>query len=118
MAHFFIHPVGLEPFRKFGVGGWWSKGILKYRFGPNLGRRLEARTKLNNCYDAKLTKFQLRNLILLLCSLCFLSDGRMVGVEIETSSVYFSVVVEVEIEVYAELRNNIEHAKFSINPHN
>ena len=54
---------------------------------------------------------------MLLCSLCFLSDGRMVGVEIETSSVYFSVVVEVEIEVYAELRN-IEHAKFSINPHN
>ena len=81
------------------------------------GRRFEARIKLNNCYDAKLTKFQLRNFILLLCSLCFLSDGRMVGVEIETSSVYFSVVVEVEIEVYAELRN-IEHAKFSINPHN
>ena len=26
-----------EPFQKFGVvGGWWSKGILEFRFGPNL----------------------------------------------------------------------------------
>ena len=30
-----------------GVGGW-SKGILEFRFGTNLGLRLEARTKLNN----------------------------------------------------------------------
>ena len=29
--------LGLEPFQKFGVGGWWSKGILEFRFGPNLG---------------------------------------------------------------------------------
>ena len=29
-------------------GGWWSKGILEFRFGPNLGLRLEAWTKLNN----------------------------------------------------------------------
>ena len=28
-------------------GGWWSKGILEFRFGPNLGLRLEAGTKLN-----------------------------------------------------------------------
>ena len=30
--------LGLEPFQKLGVGGgWWSKGILGFRFGPNLG---------------------------------------------------------------------------------
>ena len=30
------------------VGGlWWSKGILEFRFDPNLGLRLEAETKLN-----------------------------------------------------------------------
>ena len=50
--------LGPEPFQKFGVGGgwigggwvggWWSKGILELRFGPNLGLRLEAGTKLNN----------------------------------------------------------------------
>ena len=41
--------LGLEPFQKFGVGGWWwSKGILEFRFGPNFGLRLEAWTKLNN----------------------------------------------------------------------
>ena len=43
--------LGPEPFQKFGVGGggwWWSKGILEFRFGPNLGLRLEAWTKLNN----------------------------------------------------------------------
>ena len=29
--------LGLEPFQKLGVGGgWWSKGILGFRFGPNL----------------------------------------------------------------------------------
>ena len=28
--------------------GWWSKGNLEFRFGPNLGLRLEAGTKLNN----------------------------------------------------------------------
>ena len=43
---------GLEPSQKFGVvvGGWWwwSKGILEFRFGPNLGLGLEAWTKLNN----------------------------------------------------------------------
>ena len=46
---------GLEPFQKFGVGGgglvvggwWWSKDILEFRFGPNLGIKLEAWTKLN-----------------------------------------------------------------------
>ena len=44
---------GPELFQKFGVGGgWvggggWSKGILGFRFGPNLGLRLEAWTKLN-----------------------------------------------------------------------
>ena len=41
----------LEPFQKFAVGGggcWWSKVTLKFRFGPNLGLRLEAGTKLNN----------------------------------------------------------------------
>ena len=26
----------------------WSKGILEFRFGPNLGLRLETWTKLNN----------------------------------------------------------------------
>ena len=36
--------LGLEPFQKLAVGGgwvvvggWWSKGILEFRFGPNLG---------------------------------------------------------------------------------
>ena len=29
--------------------GGWSKGILELHFGPNLGLRLEAWTKLNNC---------------------------------------------------------------------
>ena len=30
--------LGLEPFQKFGVGGggWWSIGILEFRFGTNL----------------------------------------------------------------------------------
>ena len=42
--------LGSEPLQKFGVGGWWwvvvgggggwSKGILEFRFGPNLGLRL------------------------------------------------------------------------------
>ena len=43
--------LGLEPLTKFAVvggggggGGWWSKGILEFRFGPNLGLRLEAWT--------------------------------------------------------------------------
>ena len=42
--------LGIEPFQKFGVGGGggWSKGILEFRRGPNLGLRLEAGTKLNN----------------------------------------------------------------------
>ena len=41
--------LGPEPFQKFGVvgGWWWSKGILEFRFGPNLGLKLEAGTKLN-----------------------------------------------------------------------
>ena len=30
------------------MGGWWSKGISELCFGPNLGLRLEAGTKLNN----------------------------------------------------------------------
>ena len=25
-------------------GWWWSKGVLEFRFGPNLGLRLEAGT--------------------------------------------------------------------------
>ena len=29
--------LGLEPFQKLAVGGGWSKGILEFRFGPNLG---------------------------------------------------------------------------------
>ena len=34
--------LGLEPFQKLAVvvvvggGGWWLKGILEFRFGPNL----------------------------------------------------------------------------------
>ena len=54
--------LGIETFQKFAVvvgggggGGWWwwrwvvwSKGILEFRFGTNLGLRLEAWTKLNN----------------------------------------------------------------------
>ena len=41
--------LGPEPFQKFGVGGgwWWSKGILEFRFDPNLGLRLEAWTELS-----------------------------------------------------------------------
>ena len=41
--------LGLEALT-FSVGGWrwWSKGIFEFRFGPNLGLRLEAWTKLNN----------------------------------------------------------------------
>ena len=41
--------LGLEPLQKFAVvvGGGWSKGILEFRFGPDLGLRLEAWTKLN-----------------------------------------------------------------------
>ena len=35
------------------VGGWWSKGILEFCFGPNLGLRLEAWTKLNNKAESK-----------------------------------------------------------------
>ena len=42
----------LKLFQKFAVGGvgrwWWSKGIIEFRFGPNLGLELEAWTKLNN----------------------------------------------------------------------
>ena len=39
--------IGLGPFQKFAVVGGWSKGILEFRFGPNLGLRLEAGSKLN-----------------------------------------------------------------------
>ena len=50
--------LGIETFQKFAVvvvgggggGWWWSKGILEFRFGPNLGLRLEAWTKLNNFF--------------------------------------------------------------------
>ena len=38
--------LSLEPFQKFAVGGGWSKDILEFRFGPNLGLRLKAETKL------------------------------------------------------------------------
>ena len=55
--------LGIETFQKFAVvvvgggggGWWWSKGILEFRFGPNLGLRLEAWTKLNN---NKMEKFR------------------------------------------------------------
>ena len=47
--------LGIETFQKFGGGGggwwWWSKGILEFRFGPNLGLGLEAWIKLNNYFD-------------------------------------------------------------------
>ena len=33
---------------KVCCGGGWSKGILEFRFGPNIELRLEAWTKLNN----------------------------------------------------------------------
>ena len=29
--------LGLKHFQKIGVGEWWSKGILEFSFGPNLG---------------------------------------------------------------------------------
>ena len=50
--------LGLEPSQKFGVGGdgggWWSKSILEFRCGPNLGLGLEAGTKLNkNAFPIK-----------------------------------------------------------------
>ena len=41
--------LGLEPLQKFAVvvvGG--QKAFLEYRFGPNLGFRLHAWTKLND----------------------------------------------------------------------
>ena len=28
--------LGIEPFQKFAVGGGWLKGILEFRFAPNL----------------------------------------------------------------------------------
>ena len=45
--------LGIKTFQKFAVvvvgsGWWWSKAILEFLFGPNLGLRLEAGTKLNN----------------------------------------------------------------------
>ena len=44
--------LGPEPFQKFAVGGgWWSKGILELHFGPYLGLRLEAGTKLNKKFE-------------------------------------------------------------------
>ena len=51
------HLRGIVPFQKFGVEVevpeiiWWSNGILEFCFGPYLGLRLEAGTKLNkkNC---------------------------------------------------------------------
>ena len=45
--------LGLKPFQKIGVGEWWwwSKGILEFHFGPSLGLRLEAGTKLNNAMN-------------------------------------------------------------------
>ena len=55
--------LGPEPFQKFGVGGgwWWvggwSKGILEFRFSPNLGLRLGAWTKLNNCRIREALKY-------------------------------------------------------------
>ena len=42
--------LGLGPFQKFCVVGWWlwSKDIWDFCYGPNLGPKLEAWTKLNN----------------------------------------------------------------------
>ena len=45
--------LGLEPSKKLRVvvvvlGGEWSKGILEFRFNPNLGLQTEAFAKLNN----------------------------------------------------------------------
>ena len=36
------------------MGDGWSKGILEFPFGPNLGLRLEAGTWLNNCNQGKI----------------------------------------------------------------
>ena len=41
-----------------GGGGWWSKGILEFHFGPNLGLRLGAGIKLN-----KLSRVERKNII-------------------------------------------------------
>ena len=51
--------LGIETFQKFAVlvVGGWSKGILEFRFGPNLGLRLEAWTKLNNRYTDRYLDF-------------------------------------------------------------
>ena len=41
----------LEPFQKLAVVvGGWLKVISEFHFGPNLGLRLAAWTKLNNMY--------------------------------------------------------------------
>ena len=34
-------------FMKYSMSGWGSKGILEFRFGQNLGLRLEAWPELN-----------------------------------------------------------------------
>ena len=49
--------LGLEPYQKMGlVDGWLVVGvILGFCFGPNLGLRLEAGTKLNNTERAATT---------------------------------------------------------------
>ena len=40
--------LGLEPFQKLSVCDGWSKGILEFCSGPDLGLRLEVGTNLNN----------------------------------------------------------------------
>ena len=53
--------LGLEPFQKFtvGDGGGWSKGILAFRFGPNLGFRTWSFHKLNKNIGVYILHFQL-----------------------------------------------------------
>ena len=50
----------LKPFQKLGVDGGGSKGILEFRFVPNLGLRVEAGTKLNK---SNLPNLQVGNMI-------------------------------------------------------
>ena len=50
--------LGLEPFQKFAVGeGWWSKGILEFRFGPNLGSKMNKIIKRNTSLNGTLLCF-------------------------------------------------------------
>ena len=46
-----------------GGGWWWSKGILGFRFGPNIGYQTEARTKMNNIDNAMFLIIRLMHLL-------------------------------------------------------